>query len=114
MLSETEFSSMYWYLWCVGVLVNVFLSFNPFGVFDKVLVVHVAASDMGTRKNRVREGDTRVAFPSRVSVGRPVLYRTPDRTHNFQALAAQTRYFTSGQRSIHQRSSSDSSNFDPI
>ena len=107
MLSETEFSSMYWYFWCVGVLVNVFLS-------DKVLVVDVAASDMGTRKNRVREGDTRVAFPSRVSVGRPVLYRTPDRTHNFQALAAQTRYFTSGQRSIHQRSSSDSSNFDPI
>ena len=64
MLSETEFSSMYWYFWCVGVLVNVFLSFNPFGVFDKVLVVHVAASDIG----RVREGDTRVAFPSRVSV----------------------------------------------
>ena len=38
MLSETEFSSMYWYFWCVGVLVNVFLSFNPFGVFDNAKI----------------------------------------------------------------------------
>ena len=69
MLSETEFSSMYWYFWCVGVLVNVFLSFNPFGVFDKVLVVHVAAGDNGHKEEQGARGGTRESlspcvFPS--------------------------------------------------